>query len=156
MFKAHDGRSYRLSPEIRESLTRALGCEEDRLPSFQEARRRLGALLEPRDDPWASHSEDEKAQIDALTTITNLHRASLFLKGRPIEEVFGASATLCQVHGQFVTLPCGCTLSEIFDHHKRGQDGNAVHAHYPKASCDAHRHLTGDFAAHAKAAKAAG
>ena len=95
-----------------------------------------------------SLGDDELKRLDALIDVLNLNRALKWLQGRDYRTVFGAGATLDQVHGNLRDMSCGCTLQVVFDHNRRTETDNETFPHYPVRICARHRHLGNDFIAH--------
>lgn len=98
----------------------------------------------PADKPWLRHrdplSPRQLKYLDAWTNRNNMNSALAYLKGRDYRE-FGFE-TLCQVHGNLHTFPCGCKHHVIFDHHKRelGYEDSDIKPLRAEEVCDRHRH----------------
>lgn len=75
----------------------------------------------PFDKPQLRHvdgmTDRQKKYLEAWTNRLNMNSALAYMRGRDYRE-FGFE-TLCQVHGNLYTAPCGCKVHFLFDHHKR-------------------------------------
>jgi hypothetical protein len=106
--------------------------------------RRL-AILELSDE--RRHLPQFRTELTALTAFKNVNRAHQHLNGRDYRDIFGAHATVDQVHMNRVTKPCGCVLNFVFDHNQRRAADVAIHPHYPTKVCGTHAHFGNDFKA---------
>lgn len=88
-----------------------------------------------------------RAELSALTEFKNVHNARKHLGGRDYREIFGANATLDQVHMNRVTKKCGCVLNYVFDHNVRHGTNITIYPHYPTKVCTEHAHFGRDFRA---------
>jgi len=98
-----------------------------------------------------SLSVTETDRLGALTRIRNVNKAWCWLEGRHYNEM--GLANLDELHGNALTLACGCTVQYGFHHYKaQTNEDHAHHAHHPRRVCAAHAHLSSDFKAHFEAA----
>lgn len=78
-------------------------------------------MTAPLDQPWrrqdAALTDRQKKYLEAWTNRNNMNSALAYLRGYDYR-VLGFE-TLCQVHGNLHSFPCGCKLHIIIDHHKR-------------------------------------
>lgn len=124
---------HTIRDDVHDELTAAFGRHH---PSQAEAHEKRLALLAISNG--RKLTDAELATLKACDTAFNLHNAAKYLGDRKPEDIFGAGATLCQVHGMSHTLDCGCVLSHIFDHHRRHEPDLVTHAHPAHNVCDAH------------------
>jgi hypothetical protein len=82
----------------------------------------------------------DRAFLTAWQNRANLESAWRFLGDGPhYTDHFGPDATLDQVHGQgWSPDTCGCTHHQVYDHHKRGEEGNELRSHRIHKLCDRH------------------
>lgn len=78
----------------------------------------------------------ETANLASLTHHINARNGIDWLGDRPLAEI--EMEGVDQVHGQSLTLPCGCVLHHVFDHHKRHDADLKLHPHHGHVLCDDH------------------
>jgi hypothetical protein len=82
-------------------------------------------------------TQDELAYLRAANNHFDVRTAINLLKGRDHRD-FGFDG-VDQVHMNTHTLPCGCKLMIVFDHHKaRAGTIDKVHPHTPQRACRHH------------------
>jgi hypothetical protein len=97
-------------------------------------------LSVPKDHPMApggTLTVVERAELDAVTHLINVHHGINFLQGRSHTD-FGFDG-VDQVHGNADHKACGCVDTYVFDHHKRHEPDVKLHPHYPKHVCPTNR-----------------
>lgn len=92
----------------------------------------------------------EREQLKGADAVININRALHLMRGRDYKEIFGADATVCQIHHNRVTLDCGCHVNFVFDHHKRHDADKELHPHWCTEVCGDHEHMALDFKRHHK------
>lgn len=154
LFITDDGTTHPISDATADILKAGFG-DDWQAVGYEGAERRKAAIMgKERFGTAIPPTDAERATIRACDAVGNLNRAWHFMEGRDYREVFGPTATLCQVHGQTHSPDtCDCVLREVFDHHKRGQQDAEVHPHHPHRVCKQHKHLEKDFKAHHRAVK---
>jgi len=134
-FKAQTGNDHLVSEAHAAAIDAGLGTTA--WPDAGAAERRRVQLLETSNG--RPLTPEERAELGALTHIKNLHSAAAFLDLHGFEpSIVGASAALDSVHGGIFTAACGCSVAVAFDHHRRADPANQVHAVGTLAKCADH------------------
>lgn len=80
---------------------------------------------------------EERRRLESITHHVNARNGIDWLGARPLAEL--GFTGVDQVHGNSATLPCGCRLHSVFDHHRRHEPDLKVHAHHGHRLCGKHQ-----------------
>jgi hypothetical protein len=129
-------------PDLASKAYPDLAAEQKRILDLSTRRYNLDELLPPGEHtaPGGVLTMTEQYRLDCVTHVMNVHQAVKFLQGRSHSD-FGFDG-IDQVHGNRITLPCGCVKHHIFDHHKRHTPEELVfhdHPHPHDRKCRDHK-----------------
>lgn len=136
----HLGKDYPVTPGF-DAAHNVNGYDEMEREALEQRRQKLLTLSNTR-----PLNVIERANLDSITHHINARNGIDWLGSRPLAEV--GMEGVDQIHGQSTTLPCGCVLHHVYDHHKRHDADLVVHPHHGHALCDGHARRHGHLDLH--------